>query len=388
MLLIRGGHIKPITSPDIENGEILISDDGKIAAIGQHLDIDPDTPVYDASDAFITPGLVDAHTHLGMKEQAIRWEGDDVNESVDPITPQIRGTDGINPRDEVFRLALTGGVTSVHVGPGSANVMGGTFAAIKLNGSLNVDKLILKAPTAMKIAFGENVKFCYGQNGKSPKTRMGIVALLRETLTKAQRYAAEVDAAERDPSQKRPFDFKLEALLPVIRGEIPLKAHAHRADDILSALRVAKEFGLDITLDHVTEGHLIVDELVEAGKPVLIGPTFGGKGKFELKEKCFETAGILERAGLQVSLITDAGVIPLHHLPLCAGLAVGAGMTEEGAWRAITINPARVIGIADRVGSLEVGKDADIAVFPDNPLRIIQARARQVFVNGKPQLSN
>ena len=212
---------------------------------------------------------------------------------------------------------------------------------------------------------------------------MAVAALLREQLFKAKRYAAEVDAAEKDPTKTRPFDMQLEALLPVIRKQIPLKAHAHRADDILTALRIAREFDLDITLDHCTEGHLIVDQLVKAGKPVLVGPSFGSKSKIELREKTFETAGILDRAGLEVCIITDAPVIPLYYLPLCAGLAVKAGMKEESAWRAITINPAHVVGIADRVGSLEVGKDADIAIFEGNPLRDIQCRTKAVFVDGK-----
>ena len=200
------------------------------------------------------------------------------------------------------------------------------------------------------------------------------------------RNAAEIEAAEKDESKTRPFDMQLEALLPVIRREIPLKAHAHRADDILTALRIAKEFDVDITLDHVTEGHLIVDQLVEAKRPVLVGPSFGSKSKFELKEKSFETPGILSKAGLDVCIITDAPVIPLNYLPLCAGLAVREGMDEDAAWRAITINPAKVAGIADRVGSLEVGKDADLAIWSGDPLRDIQARAQQVFVNGEPVL--
>ena len=212
---------------------------------------------------------------------------------------------------------------------------------------------------------------------------MAIAALLREQLFKAKRYAAEVEAAEKDPEKTRPFDMQLEALLPVIHKEIPLKAHAHRADDILTALRIAREFDVDITLDHVTEGHLIVDHLVKAGKPVLVGPSFGSKTKVELREKSFATPGILDNAGLEVCIITDAPVIPLYYLPLCAGLAVKAGMKEESAWRAITINPAHVIGISDRVGSLEVGKDADIAIFEGNPLRDIQCRTKAVFVNGR-----
>ncbi|MCH5287904.1 MAG: amidohydrolase [Christensenellaceae bacterium] len=382
MLHIINAHLKPITSPDIPCGELLI-DGGKIVAIGEHVDAPADAEVYDAQGKLVTPGLMDAHTHIGLDEEAIRWEGADYNEYSNPVTPHMRAIDGINPRDEAFQLALEGGVTSAITGPGSANVIGGTFAAIKLHG-VCVDDMILKQPVAMKIAFGENPKGCYGQNGKKePVTRMAVAALLRENLAKAKRYAEEVDAAEKDPSKTRPYDIKLEALLPVIRKEIPLKAHAHRADDILTALRVANEFDVDITLDHVTEGHLITDILVKAGKPVLVGPSLGNKSKFELKEKTFATAGILNKAGLDVCIITDAPVIPLYHLPLCAGLAVRAGLDEDAAWRAITINPAKVAGVDSRVGSLEIGKDADIAVFEGDPLRDIQARAVRVYVDGK-----
>ena len=244
-----------------------------------------------------------------------------------------------------------------------------------------IDDMIVKKEAAMKCAFGENPKRCYAS--KCDSSRMTTAAILREALMKARLYLQKKEAAGDDVFRQPAFDMKLEALIPVLRGQIPLKAHAHRADDILTALRIAREFDLDITLDHCTEGHLIVDQLVKAGKPVLVGPSLGSKSKAELREKTFETAGILDRAGLEVCIITDAPVIPLYYLPLCAGLAVKAGMKEESAWRAITINPAHVVGIADRVGSLEVGKDADIAIFEGNPLRDIQCRTKAVFVGGK-----
>lgn len=383
--LIKNAHIKPITAPDLEKADLLIRD-GKIAAIGESLEAPDGCVIFDADGMLVTPGLIDAHTHIGLHGEAVRWEGLDINEMSDPVTPEMRAIDGIYPQDEAFRLALEGGVTTAVTGPGSANVIGGTATAIKLYGD-TVDEMILKDPVAMKIAFGENPKGCYGQKGsKEPVTRMAVAALLRETLAKAQRYMEEVDEAEKDPSKKRPFDFRMEAMLPVMRHEIPLKAHAHRADDILTAVRVADEFGVRLTLDHVTEGHLIVDALCKAGKPVLVGPSLGGKTKFELKEKTFSTPGILDEAGLEVCIITDAPVIPLYYLPLCAGLAVRAGMKEESAWKAITINAAKVAGIQDRVGSLEVGKNADIVIFDENPLMSIQAKAVQVFVDGKPVL--
>ena len=384
MLHIINAYLKPITSPDIPCGEMLI-DEGKIVAIGETVNAPEGCEVIDAQGCLVCPGFIDAHTHIGLHEEAVRWEGADYNEVSAPITPEMRAIDAINPRDEAFQVALAGGVTTACTGPGSANVIGGTFTAIKLHGR-DVDDMILREAIAMKIAMGENPKGCYGQQGKkTPVTRMAIAALLRGTLAKAKKYAADIEAAKAE-GKPAPFDFQMEAMLPVIRKEIPLKAHAHRADDILTVLRVCKEFDVDVTLDHVTEGHLIVDKRVEAGKPVLVGPSFGSKSKFELKEKSFATPGILNKAGLEVCIITDAPVIPLNSLPLCAGLAMSEGRDEEAAWKAITITPAKVAGIADRVGSLEVGKDADFAIWSGDPLRDIQARAQQVFVNGEPVL--
>ena len=381
MLHIINAYLKPITSPDIPCGEMLI-DEGKIVAIGETVNAPEGCEVIDAEGALVCPGFIDAHTHIGLHEEAVRWEGADYNEVSAPITPEMRAIDAINPRDEAFQVALAGGVTTACTGPGSANVIGGTFTAIKLHGR-DVDDMILREAIAMKIAMGENPKGCYGQQGKkTPVTRMAIAALLRGTLAKAKKYAADIAIADAE-GKARPFDFQMEAMLPVINREIPLKAHAHRADDILTVLRVCKEFDVDVTLDHVTEGHLIVDQLVEAGKPVLVGPSFGSKSKFELKEKSFETPGILSKAGLDVCIITDAPVIPLNYLPLCAGLAVREGMAEDDAWRAITITPAKVAGIDERVGSLERGKDADFAIWQGDPLKDIQARTKMVFVNGQ-----
>lgn len=385
MLLICNGLVRPVEGEDIPMGQVLV-DDGKIVAVGAKLAVPEGCPIFDATGCLVTPGLMDAHTHIGLHEEAVRWEGQDYNEASNPVTPGMRAVDAINPMDEAFTTAIRGGVTSAMTGPGSANVIGGTFVAIKLHGR-SVDDMVLRDPVAMKVAFGENPKGCYGQNGKKmPVTRMGVAALLRQTLAKAQRYAQEVEAAQQDSTKVRPYDFDLEAMLPVIRREIPLKVHAHRADDILTALRIAHEFQVDVTLDHVTEGHLIADILAEEGKPVLVGPSLGSKSKFELKEKTFATPGILHRAGLEVCIITDAPVIPLCHLPLCAGLAVREGLDERAAWRAITINPAKVAGVADRVGSLKAGKDADIAIFEGDPLRDIQYKTRQVFINGEAML--
>ena len=378
MLLIQNGHIKTMVGEDIENGYVLIGDDGKIVSVGAGTPAVEGVTVIDAEGRLVTPGCVEAHCHIGLEGSAMRWEGLDINEMSDPVTPHMRAIDGINPIDETFAAAIRYGVTSACTGPGSANVIGGTFAAIKLVGK-RVDKMIIKSPVAMKCAFGENPKGVHGQNGrKSPVTRMATAALLREWLTKAQNYVAAKDAGE-----KPAFDMKLEALVPVIRGEIPLKAHAHRADDILTSIRIAREFGVKLTLDHCTDGALIADELAEEGYPAFVGPTFTHKSKVELRNKDFSTAGILHAAGVSVSIITDAPVIPLEGLTMSAGLASGAGLPYEEAWRAITINPARGTGIDDRVGSLEAGKDGDVVVWCADPLTTIGAEAYITIVDGK-----
>ena len=378
MLLIKNGHIKPMVGQELENGCVLIGDDGKIAAVAPVIEAPEGCDVIDAEGRLVTPGCVEAHCHIGLDNQAMGWEGKDYNEIVDPLTPQMRAIDSINPMDEAFPLALQGGVTSACTGPGSANVVGGTFAAIKLYVK-RIDKMIIKHPLAMKCAFGENPKRCYGQQGKKcPMTRMAVAALLRELLFKTKRYMEDKEAGK-NPG----FDMKLEAMIPVLKGEIPLKAHAHRADDILTSIRVAKEFGVKITLDHCTDGALIADELAEEGLSAFIGPSLGSKTKIELNHKSFTTPGILHKAGVPISIITDSPVIPLHYLPMCAGLAAKSGLDYEEAWRAITINPARQTGIGDRVGSLEPGKDGDAVIWTEDPLRVLGARSYVTVVDGK-----
>ena len=378
MILIKNGLLKTMVGADIEIGCVLVGDDGKILAVGENLAAPAGAEVIDAEGRLVTPGCVDAHCHIGLDNEAMGWEGHDYNEIVDPLTPQLRAIDSINPQDEAFENAIQNGVTTACTGPGSANIVGGTFTAIKLHGK-RVDKMIIKEAIAMKCAFGENPKRCYGQGlKKSPMTRMGTAALLRELLFKTKRYLEDKE------SGKNPgFDMKLEAMIPVIKGELPLKAHAHRADDILTSIRIAKEFGVKLTLDHCTDGAIIADELAEEGYPAFIGPSLGNKSKIELKNKSFTTPAVLHAAGVPISIITDAPVIPLQHLPLCAGLAVDAGLPEEEAWKAITINPATQTGIADRVGSLEVGKDADIVIWTSNPLTTVGAAAYLTMVDGK-----
>ncbi len=378
MLLIKNGYIKPMVGEDIENGCVLVGDDGKIAAIGADIAAPEGCTVIDACGRLVTPGCVEAHCHIGLDNEGMGWEGHDYNEIVDPITPQMRAIDSIYPQDEAFENAIQYGVTSALTGPGSANVVGGTFAAIKLCGN-RVDKMAIKEAAAMKCAFGENPKRCYGQGmKKSPMTRMGTAAVLRELLFKTQRYLAD-----KEEGKNPAFDMKLEAMIPVIKGELPLKAHAHRADDIFTAIRIAKEFGLKLTLDHCTDGSVIAEELAAEGYPAFVGPTLGNKSKIELQNKSFTTPKDLHEAGVPISIITDAPVIPLQYLPMCAGLAVNGGLDYEEAWRAITVNPATQTGIGDRVGSLEVGKDGDVVVWTADPLKTVGAQAYVTVVDGK-----
>jgi imidazolonepropionase-like amidohydrolase len=377
MLLIKNGYIKTMAGPDLEKGCVLIGDDGKIITVAETIDA-PEAEVIDAQGRLVTPGCVDAHCHIGLDNEACGWEGRDYNEMTDPLTPQMRAIDSIYPQDEAFGNAIRGGVTSACTGPGSANVVGGTFVAIKLVGK-RVDKMIIKDPIAMKCAFGENPKRCYGQAAKkSPMTRMGTAAVIRELLFKTRRYLEDKEAG------KTPgFDMKLEAMIPVIKGELPLKAHAHRADDILTSIRIAKEFGVKLTLDHCTDGALIADELAEEGYPAFVGPSLGSKSKIELSNKSFATPKVLTDAGVKVSIITDAPVIPLQYLPMCAALAVKEGLSQEDAWKAITINPAESTGIADRVGSLEPGKDGDLVIWDANPMETVGAESYITVVDGK-----
>jgi imidazolonepropionase-like amidohydrolase len=279
-------------------------------------------------------------------------------------------------------MAREGGITTAVTGPGSANVVGGTFAAVKTFGH-RIDDMIVKYPTSMKIAFGENPKRVYSEKEKSPITRMATASILRDTLFKAKKYYEDTERGKKEPDEKPEFDIKMEAMIPVMNGDIPLKAHAHRADDIFTALRIAKEFELDITLDHCTEGHLIAEDLARENKPALVGPSLSEKSKYELKNLTFETPKILNEAGVEIAIITDSPVIPLQYLSLVAGLAVKSGLKEEEAWKAITINPAKISGIDHRVGSLKEGKDADIVIFEGNPLKNIDSKPKKVIINGK-----
>ena len=380
MLLIKNGKIYTMAGEIIENGSILIKE-GKIIEVGKDIIAPLDAEVVDVEGRMVTPGFIDAHCHLGLWEEGIGFEGSDGNEAVDPVTPHLRAIDGINPMDISFQEAYEGGVTTAVTGPGSANVIGGSFVAIKTYGN-RIDNMIIKYPVAMKVAFGENPKRVYNGQKKSPMTRMATAAILRETLYKAKTYMEKKERAE-DPSKMPDYDIKMEALIPVLKREIPLKAHAHRADDIFTALRIAKEFDVDITLDHCTEGHLIADELAKEGKPAIVGPTFGNRSKFELKNKSFDAPRILIEAGIKVAITTDSPVIPLQHLSLCAGLAHNAGLDEIEALKTITINPAEIVGLSHRIGSIEAGKDADIVVFDGNPIKDLDCKTYMTIIDGK-----
>ena len=376
--LIRGGLIHDAVHRGAYIADILLAG-GKIAGIGADLTAPADAEIFDADGLDVYPGFVDAHTHIGLDGYGIGYEGCDYNEMNDIWTPQLRAIDGINPRDPSLAIARKAGVTCVCTGPGSANVLGGTFLAMKTVGD-RIDNMIVKDPVAMKCAFGENPKRCY--RDKCDSTRMSTAAFLRGALMQAKDYGARKQAANGDVTKMPAYNQKLEALLPVLAGEIPLKAHAHQANDIFTALRIAHEFGLRITLEHVTEGHLIVDELAkEKDVPMAVGPSLTHASKFELQNKSWATPGVLAKAGCHVSIITDNSVIPQQYLPLCAGMAVKAGMDEFDALKAITINPAEHIGVADRVGTLEVGKDADVVVTAGCPFEVM-TETRAVFIDG------
>ena len=363
-----------------DRGDILI-EGNKIKEIAEDIPAPAGAEIIDARGMWIMPGIVDAHCHIGMWEDGIGFEGADGNEETDPVTPHLRAIDGINPGDNSFREAKEHGITTVVTGPGSANVVGGQFAALKTYGR-RVDDMIVKAPLAVKVALGENPKRVYGEQRKSPSTRMATAAILRETLIEARDYKRKMELGKQDPEKMPDRDLKMEIMVKVLDRELPLKVHAHRADDILTAIRIAREFDVDITIDHCTEGHKITDFLLEENARVIVGPLLTDRSKVELKNLTFKSPAVLSRAGLKVAIMTDHPVIPIQYLPVCASIAVREGMDEMEALKAITIYPAWVSGLDDRVGSLEEGKDADIAIFDGHPLDI-RSRTRMVFIDGR-----
>jgi imidazolonepropionase-like amidohydrolase len=380
-LFIKNGQIKTMAGREFI-GSILI-EGTKITALGENLEevVPSDAEVIDALGCIVLPGFIDAHCHVGIGEEIYRWEGEDFNEMTDPVTPDMRAIDGINPEDEGFRDARFGGVTAVFTGPGSGNVIGGTGVVMKTAGII-VDKMIVRDPAGLKVAFGENPKMVYGEQKKMPMTRMGTAALLRQALVDAQVYRDKLEEGKTDPDKIPERDLGLETLLMVINRQIPLRAHAHRADDIMTAIRIAREFNVDLVIEHCTEGHKIAEELAELGYPAVVGPSLTNRAKVELKDKSFKTPGILAKAGVKVAIMTDHSVTPIEQLPLCAALAFKAGMDEEDALRAITINSAEILGVSDRIGSLKVGKDADIVIWSEHPFTLA-ARPLYVIIDGK-----
>ncbi len=360
----------------IENGYVEIND-GKIVKVGECTD---GTPC-----GFLFPGFIDGHTHIGMVEDSLTFEGDDLNETGEPITPQLRGVDSINPMDRCFREALEAGITCVAAGPGSANPIAGQFCIMKTHGK-RVDSMLVREKAAVKFALGENPKGVYHGKNQMPETRMASAALIRETLFKAKKYAEDLDkynnADPEDDIDRPEFDIKLESLVPLIKKEIPAHFHAHRADDIFTAIRIAKEFDIDYVIVHCTEGYLVADELKKDGVRAFCGPNLSDRSKPELKNLSFANPGVLAKEGLEVGITTDHPVIPIKYLALCAALAVKEGMSREDAYKALTINPAKILGVDHKVGSIKVGKDADLVLFDKDPFDIF-SEVKSVWINGE-----
>lgn len=380
-MLITNAKIFTMEGRPIENGW-LKTENAVIKDFGEGSAPFTDSDTFDAQGGILTPGFIDAHTHIGIVEDSLDFEGDDSNEDTDPATPQLSAADAINPLDRCFSDALAAGVTSVITGPGSANPIAGRLVAMKTYGR-RVDDMLIKNPVAVKFALGENPKYTYHANHEMPVTRMATAAIIREHLYKARKYMEKLENAQMDEDCDEPeFDYKCEALLPLLRREIQAHFHAHRADDIFTAIRIAKEFNLDYVIIHGTEGHLIADELVQDKVKLFSGPFLGDRCKPELHNQTPKCPGILAKAGLDVALVTDHPVIPIEYLSLCAAVAVKNGMDYEAALRAITINPARLTGLDKRIGSIKAGKDADFVIFNGDPLQL-STDVQFVSVNGK-----
>jgi imidazolonepropionase-like amidohydrolase len=381
-IAITGGYVVPVDGEPIDNGTVLV-EDGVIVAVGPDADVDvpDDAELVDASGTWVLPGFVEAHGHVGVYEEGDGWAGVDVNEMTDPNGARMRALDGINPDDEGFRDALAGGVTTVVVKPGSGNPIGGQTVAVKSWGK-TADDMLVRQPVSVKSALGENPKRVYGEKDKLPSTRLGVAAVIRDALTRTQDYVARREHAARENT---PFDRDntYEILARVLDGEVPWCQHCHRADDIATAIRLSEEFGYKLIVNHGTEGHLIADVLADKGIPVIIGPLIVGRSKVEVRKRHLRNPGILARAGVEIAITTDHPVVPIDFLVHQATFAVKEGLDEETALRSITVNPARIMGLDDRVGALKPGLDADIVLWSGDPLDVM-SRAVRVFVNGNP----
>jgi len=398
---IVGGRVVPVEGEPIESGIILLRD-GKIAAVeGPGFAVPAGADVVDATGKWVLPGFIDAHAHAGVHEEAEGWAGQDTNERTDPNAAHVRALDAINPADQGFRDAIIGGVLAVNVNPGSANPIGGQTVAIKCWGR-TVDEMVLREPAGMKSALGENPKRVYGERNETPSTRLGTAAVIRGAFVAAQNYQAKlaasassgvsssassassaassgVSSSERTVVER---DLKLEALGRVLRREIPWRQHCHRADDIATAMRMAREFGYDLVIDHGTEAYLLADQIAAASIPVIIGPLFTSRSKVELRNRSLANPGRLAAAGVTIAITTDHPVVPIHFLIHQATLAVKEGLDPVTALRAVTIHPARIIGVDSRIGSLAVGKDADVVIWSDDPLDVM-SRAERAFLDGR-----
>ncbi len=379
---ITGARLVPITGEPVESGTLLVRD-GKIAALGPDVAVPDGTPVVDVGGSWVLPGFIEAHGHVGVHEEAEGWAGSDTNEMTDPVTAQVRALDAINPADLGFRDAIGGGVLAVNVNPGSGNPIGGQTVAIKCWGR-TVDEMLLREPSGLKSALGENPKRVYGEQKKTPSTRLGVAAVIRGAFVDASNYLQKIEAEQRKPADERKpvdRDLKLEALAKVLNREIPWRQHCHRADDIATAMRIAQEFGYDLVIDHGTEAHLLADLIAARDIPVIIGPLFTSRSKVELRNRSLANPGKLAAAGVTIAITTDHPVVPINFLVHQASLAVKYGLDRDTALRALTINPARIIGVDDRLGSLEVGKDADFAVWSGDPLDVL-SRVERAYLDG------
>ncbi len=372
MLLVKNGTLYTMENEEPINADVFVSN-GKIAEISKNIEVTDDVKIIDATGMNVFPGFIDAHSHLGICEEKESAQVDESNENTNPIMPAVRGIDGVNPMDSAFHNALASGITGVMVGPGSANPIGGQFAFIKTHGRC-IDDMVVLAPAAIKIAFGENPMTNYGLNGNTPSCRMGTASLIREELFRAKQYFENEEKGQKD--------FLLESYRDLFEGKIPLKAHVHRADDILTAIRIAKEFGLGLTLDHCTEGHLIAEKIAESGFPAIVGPSLASRNKKEVSQSDFKTAGILKKTGVTVAITTDHPVSRIQYLPLCAALAAKEGLGEYDALKAITIDAAKICRVDHRLGSLKVGKDADFVIFEGSPFDIF-SRVHVTIIDGK-----
>jgi imidazolonepropionase-like amidohydrolase len=396
MIAIVNGKIMTVTQGTLEGGTLLV-EGGRIVALGEQVEIPEDAQIYDAAGKVVLPGLIDAHCHIGLFPEGVGWEHSDGNEMTDPITPHLRALDAVHPGDPAFKELVAAGVTTVLTGPGSGNLVGGQWVCLKTVPQPSVEQMVLLEPAGMKMALGENPKRAYGEQKRAPSTRMGNAAVLRSALVEAQnyleaqgwyeeelaKYQAGVEAGDEDVEKPEPFerDLRLEALGQVLRRELKVRMHAHRADDMLTAVRIAEEFGLDLTLEHATEGYKIADILAAKGIPVTAGPILFSREKYELKDMTPRNPGIMARAGVKVAIQTDE-MSAVQYLTLNAALAVREGMPEDEALKAITINAAEIIGVEKRVGSLEVGKDADVVVFSAHPFDY-RAVVELVLVDGQ-----